>query len=66
VYVALTVHLEHKGNPLSVLLNVVEVLNTCSGVNLAITFTVVLQTFEIEERCELTMETERMKDLSLM
>jgi hypothetical protein len=50
VYVALTVHLKCKGNPLSMLLDVVEVLKTHSGVNLAIAFAEVLWMFGIGEK----------------
>ena len=49
-YVALTVHLEHKGDPLSMLLNVMEVPKTHSGMNLAITLADILQTFGIEKK----------------
>ena len=47
---ALTVHLEHKGDPLSMLLNVMEVPKTHSGMNLAITLADILQTFGIEKK----------------
>jgi hypothetical protein len=49
-YVAITVHLEHSGKPLSMLLDVVGVPKSHSGANLAIVFAKVLQTFGIEEK----------------
>ena len=47
---ALTVHMERNGKPLSTLLDVVEVPKSHSGVNLAIAFAEVLQTFGIEKK----------------
>ena len=47
---ALTVHMEHNGKPLSTLLDVVKVLKSHSGVNLAIMFAEVLQTFGIKKK----------------
>ena len=47
---ALTVHMERNGKPLSMLLDVVEVPKSHSGVNLVIVFTEVLQTFGIEKK----------------
>jgi hypothetical protein len=49
-YVALTVHLEHNGKPLSMLLNVVEVPKSHSSVNLAMVFTDILQMFGNKEK----------------
>lgn len=49
-YVALTVHLERDGKPLSMLLDVVEVPKSHSGVNLARAFADVLQMFRIKEK----------------
>ena len=37
-YVAITVHLEHKGEPISMLLDIVEVAQSHTGVNLAAAF----------------------------
>ena len=39
VYVAITVHLEHKGEPVAMLLDIVEVAHSHSGDNLAAVFT---------------------------
>jgi len=47
---ALTVHLNRNGKPMSTLLDVIEVPKSHSGVNLAIAFADVLQTFGIEEK----------------
>jgi hypothetical protein len=46
----MTVHLERDGKPLSMLLDVVEVPKSHTGVNLAIAFAEVLRTFGIEEK----------------
>ena len=55
-YVAVTAHLEHKGTPVCLLLDVVEVAKAHSGVNLASAFTQILKEFGIEnkvgERCQ--------------
>lgn len=50
MYVAVTVHLEHDGAPLSMLLDIVEVPKSHSGVNLALAFAEVLETFGIKEK----------------
>lgn len=52
-FVAITVHLEHNGSPLSMLLDLVEVPKSHTGVNLAIAFAEVLQTFGIKEKVRL-------------
>ena len=49
-YVALTVHLERNGKPLSILLDSVKVPKSHSGVNLAMAFANVLQAFGIKEK----------------
>ncbi|KAF8266196.1 hypothetical protein EI94DRAFT_1586634 [Lactarius quietus] len=49
-YVAITVHLARSGKPLSMLLDIIEVLKSHNGYNLAITFAEVLQTFRIVEK----------------
>ena len=49
-YVAFTVHFEHKGVPISMLLDLVEVPKSHSGVNLAEAFVKVLQEFGIEDK----------------
>jgi hypothetical protein len=49
-YVALTVHLELKGKPLMMILDVVEVAKSHSGVNLAAAFIGVLKDFKIDHK----------------
>jgi len=49
-YVAFTVHFEHEGAPISMLLDLVEVAKSHSGVNLANAFTTVLRDFGIEDK----------------
>jgi hypothetical protein len=49
-YVALTVHFEHKGKPMCMILDVVEVAKSHSGVNLATAFASVLKDFHIEHK----------------
>jgi len=49
VFVAITVHLKHDGKPLAMLLDIVEVLKSHSGMNLAIAFAEVLDNFGIKE-----------------
>jgi hypothetical protein len=49
-YVAITVHFEHEGTPISMLLDLVEVAMSHSGVNLAEAFAKVLREFGIEDK----------------
>ena len=49
-YVAFTVHFEHEGDPVSMLLDLVEVAESHSGVNLANAFAKVLEDFGIEDK----------------
>lgn len=49
-YVAITVHFEHKGTPISMLLDLVEVAMSHSGINLAEAFAKVLEEFGIEDK----------------
>ena len=49
-YMAFTVHFEHEGIPLSMLLDLVEVAKSHSGVNLAEAFAKVLEEFGIEDK----------------
>jgi hypothetical protein len=49
-FVALTVHLEHNGQPLSFLLNIVEVARSHTGVNLANAFANILEAFHIKDK----------------
>ncbi len=47
---AITVHLEHEGIPICLLLDIVEVARSHTGVNLAIAFADVLNDFGIADK----------------
>lgn len=49
-YVAVTAHLENDGVPLSMLLDIVEVARSHSGINLAIAFAEILETFGVKDK----------------
>ena len=49
-FVAFTVHFAHEGTPLSMLLDLVEVAKSHSGINLAATFAKVLEDFGISDK----------------
>ena len=49
-YVALTVHFENEGVPVSMLLDLVEVARSHSGVNLAKAFAKILEDFGISDK----------------
>ncbi|RXW23667.1 hypothetical protein EST38_g2184 [Candolleomyces aberdarensis] len=49
-YIAITVHLEHNGEPLSILLDVVEVARSHTGENLAHAFAEILDEYGIAEK----------------
>ena len=49
-YIAITVHLEHKGEPVSLLLDIVEVMKSHTGMNLAATFAQILKDYGISEK----------------
>ena len=46
----MTAHFEHKGAPVSLLLDIVEVGRSHSGVNLAVTFAGILEEFGITNK----------------
>jgi hypothetical protein len=48
-YVAITVHFEHEGTPISMLLDLIEVATSHSGINLAEAFAKVLEEFGIKD-----------------
>ena len=50
VYVAVTVHFEHNGVPIAMLLDIVEVARSHSGLNLAEAFAKILQDFGISDK----------------
>ena len=49
-FVAVTVHLEHKGVPILMLLDLVEVAKSHTGKNLAAAFENVLKEFGVEDK----------------
>jgi len=49
-YTTITVHFEHEGVPISILLDLVEVTKSHSGANLAEAFAEVLEEFGIEDK----------------
>jgi hypothetical protein len=51
--VAFTVHFAYKGEPVSMLLDLVEVAKSHSGVNLAAAFAEVLEEFGISDKVRL-------------
>jgi hypothetical protein len=54
--VAFTVHFAHKGVPISMLLDLVEVAKSHSGVNLAAAFAKVLEEFGISDKVKLILK----------
>jgi hypothetical protein len=52
-YIAITVHFEQKGVPISMLLDLVEVPRSHSGVNLAEAFAEILEEFGIKDKVSL-------------
>lgn len=46
----MTAHFEHKASPVSILLDVVEVARSHSGVNLAAAFAEILEEFGISDK----------------
>ena len=55
---AITVHLEHKGEPISLLLDIVEVAKSHTGVNLAAAFAKILEDFGISDKVLVTISFE--------
>ena len=49
-FIAVTVHFEHDGTPISLLLDIVKVAESHSGVNLAVAFTKILKDYGIQEK----------------
>jgi hypothetical protein len=49
-FVAVTVHLENKGQPLCLLLDVVELAVSHTGANLAAAFAKILEDYEISDK----------------
>ena len=55
-YVAVTVHFEDKGIPMSMLLDIVEVACSHSGLNLAAAFTKILDDFGISDKVRIDID----------
>ena len=53
-FVAFTVHFAHEGAPVSMLLDLVEVAKSHSGVNLAAAFAKVLEDFGISDKVRIS------------
>ncbi|KAF5324406.1 hypothetical protein D9619_011183 [Psilocybe cf. subviscida] len=51
-FIALTVHFEHNGDPVCLLLDLVEVPRSHTGLNLALAFTKILEDFGISQKDE--------------
>ena len=49
-FVAITVHLEHEGEPISMLLDIVEVAKSHTGENLAAAFAKIMDDYQISEK----------------
>ena len=64
-YVAITVHFEHEGVPISMLLDLVEVarLGSHSGVNLAEAFAHVLEEFGINDKVSFIIQLNSTRNL---
>ena len=52
--VAITVHFEHEGIPISLLLDIIEVAQSHSGFNLAVAFADVLKDFRIADKVSIS------------
>jgi hypothetical protein len=59
--VAITVHLEHQGEPISMLLDVVEVAKSHTGVNLAAAFAKILEDYGISDKVKISAEYQEKK-----
>ena len=55
-YVAVTVHFEHNGEPMCLLLDIVQVAKSHTGFNLARAFADILEDFEISNKVSFTYE----------
>ena len=54
---AITVHLEHQGEPISLLLDIVEVAKSHTGTNLAAAFAKILNEYGISDKVIISWET---------
>jgi hypothetical protein len=62
-YIAFTVHFKHEGSPMLMLLDLVEVPKSHSGVNLAEAFANVLEEFRIEDKVSSRLYNQILVDL---
>ena len=53
---AITVHMEHNSEPISMLLDIVEVAKTHTGANLAAAFAKILEEFGISDKVLISFE----------
>ena len=53
---AVTVHLKHKGEPILMLLDIVEVAKSHTGVNLASAFAKILEEYGISDKVIITVD----------
>ncbi len=60
---AITVHLEHEGIPICLLLDIVEVARSHTGFNLAVAFADVLNDFGIADKVSNAVKCTNMNDL---
>ena len=49
-YIAVTIHFENEGVPVSMLLDIVELVQSHSGINLAAAFAKILEDFGISDK----------------
>ncbi|KAJ3487515.1 hypothetical protein NLJ89_g11705 [Agrocybe chaxingu] len=66
-YVAVTAHLEHNGTPISLVLDVIELAKSHTGINLALAFVDILKDFGITDKvlavtCDNATNNDRMID----
>ena len=54
-YMAITAHFEHEGQPMAMLLDLVEVPRSHTGANLAEAFLKVLRAFGVEDKVRVTI-----------
>ena len=52
-YVAITVHFEYEGEPILMLLDIVEVARSHTGENLAAAFAKIMEDYEISEKVDI-------------
>ena len=62
-YVAFTVHFEHEGSLMSMLLDLIEVVKSHSGVNLAEAFANILEEFGIKDKVSSRLNNQILVDL---